>query len=140
MVSIIMSLKVSWPETVRTVMVGLGSIMTVSGHTDSIHCSFKIQSVADVFYGTLVATIVLPVVMVVCTWMYWFVLVPCFPVLGCTKDLQLKKFGKINKNPFMKPREMFKNPIMVARVRNVSLLWTILFSPFDRPLTHNFCI
>ena len=62
MVSIIMSLKVSWPETVRTIMVGLGSIMTVSGkraivahlelffHWNSFSFSFFVMSFFVVFF------------------------------------------------------------------------------------------
>jgi hypothetical protein len=114
MVSIIMSLKVSWPETVRSIMVGLGSVISIAGHTDSIHCSLDTQSVADVFYGTMLATIMLPVAMVLLTWIYWFLLVPSFPFLGCVKDLQLRKFAKISKNPFAKPSRMVSNPMMAA--------------------------
>ena len=100
MVSIVMSLNVPWPSTVRTILVGVSSVISVSSHSDSIHCSTDNQSIAEVFYGTLLGTVLLPFVFVLITWVYWFVFVPACPICGCAKKIKTTPFCKIKLNPF----------------------------------------
>jgi hypothetical protein len=89
MVAIIMSLKVPWPSSIRTVLNFMGSIISVSGHTDSIHCSTGTKSIADVYFSTLIIAACLPVLVVVITWLYWFLLVSRCPAFGCNKNLRI---------------------------------------------------
>jgi hypothetical protein len=110
MVSIVMSLNVPWPSNIRSILVGVSSVISVSGHSDSIHCSTGNQSIAAVFYTTLLATVVLPFVFVFVTWIYWFVFVPVCPQCGCTKGIQITKFCDLKVNPFRSVTEVSKTP------------------------------
>ena len=110
MVSIVMSLNVPWPSNIRSILVGVSSVISVSGHSDSIHCSTGNQSIAEVFYTTLLAAVVLPFVFVFVTWIYWFVVVPVCPQCGCTKEIQITKFCQLKRNPFRAVTEVSKTP------------------------------
>ena len=100
MVSIIMSLNVPWPETVRVILVGISSVMSVSGHTEPLHCGTSLKSVADVFFPALLISAVLPVCVVVVSSVFWFQCVPRCPVLGCAKGIRMAKCCALQKNPF----------------------------------------
>ena len=110
MVSIVMSLNVPWPSNIRSILVGVSSVISVSGHSDSIHCSTGNQSIAEVFYTTLLAAVVLPFVFVFVTWIYWFVVVPVCPQCGCNKEIQITKFCQLKRNPFRAVTEVSKTP------------------------------
>ena len=50
-----MSLNVQWPHAARIILVGVSSVITLSGYSDSIHCSAGVDaSAADIFYGDFV--------------------------------------------------------------------------------------
>ena len=110
MVSIVMSLNVPWPSNIRSILVGVSSVISVSGHSDSIHCSTGNQSIAQVFYTTLLVTVVLPFVFVFVTWIYWFVFVPVCPQCGCTEGIQITKFCQLIVNPFRSVTKVPKTP------------------------------
>ena len=100
MISIVMSLNVRWPEAIRTILVGVSGVISVSGHTSALHCSIKSDlSTADIHYATLCIAAVLPLCMCVCSWMYWFVCVPRVPACGCTKKLRVSTYC-CKSNPF----------------------------------------
>jgi hypothetical protein len=101
MISIVMSLNVQWPETVRTILVGISGIISISGHTSALHCSsVNTLSIADIHYATLSIAAILPVVVWLVSWSYWFICVPKVPVLGCSKNLRHSKCT-LKKNPFV---------------------------------------
>ena len=94
-----MSLNVPWPSFVRDLLVGVSSVMSVSSQSSTFQC-MNGYSVAEIYYGTLVLAIVLPVILAMISWAYWFVCVPQCPALGCTKDIRLSE-KCIKKNPFV---------------------------------------
>ena len=100
MVSIVMSLNVPWPETVRVVMVGVSNVVSVAGQTDSIQCSVETQSVADVFFGTLIVAVILPAVVAGISGVYWLICVPKCPALGCAKGIRMIRCCELKRNPF----------------------------------------
>ena len=102
MVSIVMSLNVPWPSVVRDLLVGASSVMLFgarSSQSSELQC-VNGASVAEVFYGTLILAVALPVVMAVVSWVYWFGCVPQCPALGCDKNIRLSD-KCIKKNPFV---------------------------------------
>ena len=99
MISIVMSLNVPWPSFVRNLLVGVSSVMSVSSQSSTFQC-INGYSVAEIYYGTLVLAVALPVIVAIISWIYWFVCVPQCPVLGCTKNIRLSD-KCIKKNPFV---------------------------------------
>jgi len=99
MISIVMSLNVPWPSFVRNLLVGVSSVMSVSSQSSTFQC-INGYSVAEIYYGTLVLAVALPVIVAIISWIYWFVCVPQCPALGCTKDIRLSE-KCIKKNPFV---------------------------------------
>ena len=79
---------------------GMTSFISITGHSSQIQCSTGTQSIADVFFATLLATVLLPISVGVLTSVYWFACVPTCPALGCTKGMRMTSFCKIKYNPF----------------------------------------
>ena len=50
MLSIVMSLNVQWPHAARMILVGVSSVITLSGYSDSIHCSAGVDASALTFF------------------------------------------------------------------------------------------
>jgi hypothetical protein len=107
MVSIVMSLNVPWPSAVRSLLVGVSSVMSISSQSSSVQC-MNGASVAEIFYGTLILAVVLPLIMAGISWMYWFACVPRLPVLGCSKNLRVAD-ARIKQNPFASPSNSNEN-------------------------------
>ena len=95
----------TWPDTVRSVMVFLSSLGDLSmANNSAIHCSTVGDlSVADIHYATLSIAVTLPFVICLISWLYWFIIVPKVPVLGCNKKLHISRC-KLKKNPFARSR------------------------------------
>ena len=101
MISIIMSLNVQWPDTVRSILVGVSGLISVSGHTSALHCSSDSDlSTAYIHYVTLSIASMLPLFMCLISWIYWFLCVPRVPACGCTKKLRVSAYC-FKKNPFV---------------------------------------
>jgi hypothetical protein len=95
-----MSLNVSWPPSLRSILVGFSSAINVSRNAGStIQCHTGQINPADVFYTSLTLVVLLPIIVFVISIIYWFWLVPSFPSLGCTKSIVIRKMCQIH-NPF----------------------------------------
>jgi flagellar biogenesis protein FliO len=104
MISIIMSLNVQWPAAIRTVLVGISGLISVSGHTSALHCSSVSElSPADIHYATLTTAVLLPFIVCVTSVVYWFFCVPRVPMCRCTKkkDKMRRSTCQLKKKPFV---------------------------------------
>ena len=97
MIAIVMSLNVPWPSAVHDLLIGVSSVMSISSQSSSIQCSNG-ASVAEIFYGTLIVAVLLPVCMAGVAGIYWFACVPRCPALSCQKNIRIA--GKLKTNPF----------------------------------------
>ena len=92
MVSIVLSLNVPWPLYVRTCMEFVSSFLSVNAAASSVQCGVGGMSMNDFYYGALVASVLLPFVMVGFTYMYWIVVVPHCKCLSCGITLKKSKW------------------------------------------------
>ena len=60
-VSIIMSLQVPWPASIRIVIAFFSKLISMAGHRDAIQCVTSTQNVADIQLPLLVITVLFPV-------------------------------------------------------------------------------
>ena len=119
MISIVLSLNVSWPTTVRTFLSLASSLASISAQAASIQCSFgdDQSSNAEVYYGMLIATAILPLVLMCVTTIFWFVLLPLVGMhkcLTCGKKIVYQPCIP-TKNPFRR-RKKKKKPTRSERL------------------------
>jgi hypothetical protein len=101
MLSIVMSLTVPWPVAVRSILTFVSSITSISAQASSIQCTTTGEGLAHatIFYITLTCSVLLPFVMMLVTFVYWFVCVPQCKVLSCGKKLRQSSICP-ERNPF----------------------------------------
>ena len=101
MLSIVMSLTVPWPTAVRNILTFVSSITSISAQASSIQCTTSGEELtfATIFYLTLICSVLLPFVMMLVTFLYWFVCVPRCKVLSCGRKLTRSPMCP-QRNPF----------------------------------------
>ena len=101
MLSIVMSLTVPWPSAVRSIFTFVSSITSISAQAASIQCTTTGEWLtrAKIFYLTLICSVLLPFVMMLVTFLYWFVCAPRCKVLSCGKKLRRSPLCPA-RNPF----------------------------------------
>ena len=74
---------------------------SVNAHASSIQCSNinSFGSNANIFYGTLIVSVLLPFFVCLVAFIYWFLLAPRFKCLSCGKELKITSCCP-RKNPF----------------------------------------
>jgi hypothetical protein len=97
MITIVMSLTVPWPEAVRAVLTFVSGLTSVSAQSSSLHC--RANNGKGIYYGILLFSVLLPIFMMVLTFLYWFVLAPRSRVLSCGKELHESSWCP-TRNPF----------------------------------------
>ena len=97
MITIVMSLTVPWPEAVRAVLKFVSGLTSVSAQSSSLHC--RANNGKGIYYGILLFSVLLPIFMMVLTFLYWFVLAPRSRVLSCGKELHESSWCP-TRNPF----------------------------------------
>ena len=105
MLSIVMSLSVPWPTAVRTLLAFVTSLTSVSSHTSTVTCTSADTNLspAEVYYGMLVFSAVLPFAVMAITFLYWQVCAPRSKLLSCGSSLINVSICP-NNNPFLKIR------------------------------------
>ena len=102
MLSIVMSLTVPWPVAVRSILNFVSSITSISAQASSIKCSTAEEewlTQATIFYITLTCSVLLPFLMMLVTFVYWFVCVPRCKILSCGRELRRSPLCP-DRNPF----------------------------------------
>ena len=101
MLSIVMSLTVPWPTAVRNILTFVSSITSISAQASSIQCTTTGAELthATIFYLTLICSVLLPFVMMLVAFLYWFVCVPQCKVLSCGRKLRRSPLCP-ERNPF----------------------------------------
>ena len=102
LVSVVIALNVPWPERAHFILTAISGVVSIFDHPDWFQCSSGTDSVAEIFYIELIFCVFLPVIFGSLAWVYWFVLVPIVPALGCAKNIHVTKdVFCVKQNPFV---------------------------------------
>ena len=102
MLSIVVSLTVPWPTAVRNILTFVSSITSISAQASSIQCASSAGeelTFATIYYIALICSVLLPFVMMLVTFLYWFVCVPRCKVLSCGRKVTRSSMCPA-RNPF----------------------------------------
>ena len=84
-IGIVLSLNVEWPLSVRAVLNFFSGFVSISSHSDSLHCSTGTKSSVELFFALQTASVLAPILVAAVAWIFWFVCVPRHPKLGCER-------------------------------------------------------
>jgi hypothetical protein len=86
-ISMCISLNVPWPKIIVEMMTTFSSASSVSERVNAMGCYFETDVVvnkdAQLLYYSTTLVLLLPIVIVVISWLYWIVLVPYCNFLAC---------------------------------------------------------
>ena len=115
MISIVMSLNVAWPRTVRDVMVFVSSLTSVAGESVAVQCSVTADvSNGEIFYAALIASSVMPLGGMVLTYVFWFWLAPTSKWFSCGRKLEKVPFCP-KRSPFSSKELSEHRPVVTSR-------------------------